>query len=1060
LFCSKCGTEISDEGRFCQKCGYDTNSRPDVQKVETTDVVQSVKAMSSPATKQSSGKRNIVLAIFAVVAIVAIALIVIKFVDFNQAQSAYGTIYVMESESAEDGIGTGKVVIYPNGKDKIEIDGYLVHFEANFDNTYAAILIADEPHSHVYSVLGTSNIDGYKLYAVTDELQLVDTEVWDFALSVSGDVIAYTKNSSDKNELWRYADNSSTMLTDELSDYADYHISPDGTALIFETENENGSNCIVWNGTPNEMGEDIYPLAISNGAKYIYYESFEDDEYAAYVQAGLKRTTRAKLGDEIDGLIFNEDFSQVAYRSDGDMFISRNGAQGAACSKDVTGLIVPENVVAILRGSYWDSTERIYGGFVEDFEMCLVGVSELSDILFVNEDLEAIRVNSSNKAVVVAEDIYDETGYISLAANGKTFLYMQDGILFKINDITKASIKQYQLVEDDVYSFRATPDGDAIFYSNDTGLYYQKGRDKPVRMSKDDNYDALVVGTTLFYTEGGVLYYSNGESGKRVKGIEGDIFSYMATPSYVTVTTYDSIRDRLLYYRSIDGENFEMTTYNDELGMMTIWGERVSREPIDHIPVYTHENGLWFSHYNGRIPDFLSVVSQGTQGLVSNENNCTYEEAPWGLRYTYHNIGELFDKSYWYKMIEESDHYGHWVEEAAKAYERALVDLAGFNYAHYNNSGGDEPYLEKDSIFIRVGCWFDDEGDHVYVDFSYGEDGLSAFGTIPSSNNGSAVQIDYDAIYLPILNAYAALEFSAYTNVNYALIGDSLLAMQKEGTYNLGWDTLPPIIYDLYDINSDGILELLIGAHDMYTGQICGIYTIQNGSAVSVMQAHDRHSLSMLLDQNGRCVIEDTYGRIDDLVEEYYTIDENGNLATLDKLRSSDNYNSEGAYLGYAHARIVNDEEVQISEEEYGAIIGFYGVSELYADKRREVSIDWYPVLVGPASDTSAIIYYADNKKFTIGQYNVPDFRWYATGIASNDKNCIIEQFPEAGCGYYYPDFYSYAISDYLLALEKAGFSFDYSDNEYILYSNNKMNLAIHNEGGIISIGLSIFTAP
>lgn len=52
----------------------------------------------------------------------------------------------------------------------------------------------------------------------------------------------------------------------------------------------------------------------------------------------------------------------------------------------------------------------------------------------------------------------------------------------------------------------------------------------------------------------------------------------------------------------------------------------------------------------------------------------------------------------------------------------------------------------------------------------------------------------------------------------------------------------------VYDINDDASQELLIGADE----SISGIYVLQNGTPVSVIQVESRHNLSLLMDWDGK----------------------------------------------------------------------------------------------------------------------------------------------------------------------------------------------------------------
>jgi hypothetical protein len=147
---------------------------------------------------------------------------------------------------------------------------------------------------------------------------------------------------------------------------------------------------------------------------------------------------------------------------------------------------------------------------------------------------------------------------------------------------------------------------------------------------------------------------------------------------------------------------------------------------------------------------------------------------------------------------------------------------------------------------------------------------------------------------------------------------------------------LKPIVHALYDINGDGILELIIGID----GEIYGIYALQNGEPASVFQRWWRAYLKLGIDDAGRCVIFHYWGKMDYYEYYFYAIDENGELEILDILYINGR-NHEG-YIddeyGYYYAKDVDGEMVDITEEEYNHLYQKHFATELD-------SFEWEPVL-------------------------------------------------------------------------------------------------------------------
>jgi len=219
---------------------------------------------------------------------------------------------------------------------------------------------------------------------------------------------------------------------------------------------------------------------------------------------------------------------------------------------------------------------------------------------------------------------------------------------------------------------------------------------------------------------------------------------------------------------------------------------------------------------------------------------------------------------------------------------------------------------------------------------------------------------DSDVHLLPfaeILNAYAELELSAFAIVDNELIGHSILA---QGMNPFSFPEETRLVYALHDINGDGAPELFIGYGRRDFNTITGIYTIQNSEPISIIQLDLRSSFFVLrIDVNDGYVIEYIWGRMGHAINAFYALNENGELITLDVLITSgldwsggewveDEWIGDGPY--HLRFRVVDGEEVSITEEEYSALIrkyGAHGYGTLYHDPEsvRIVSLEWMPVL-------------------------------------------------------------------------------------------------------------------
>lgn len=198
-------------------------------------------------------------------------------------------------------------------------------------------------------------------------------------------------------------------------------------------------------------------------------------------------------------------------------------------------------------------------------------------------------------------------------------------------------------------------------------------------------------------------------------------------------------------------------------------------------------------------------------------------------------------------------------------------------------------------------------------------------------------------LFAPVINAYLELEQSYFNSYDEEILGDSLLAIDDGGTYNFEARGYPELKYAFYDMNSDGTVELIIGADN----SIAGIYALQDGKPVYVLQAEIKYSIHLYEGIDGNVVIDYAWGHMGDAMELYYEIDTKGNLASLDRLYTNGFEINDGV-KSHFREKEMDGEQVSITEEEYGALIRQYG-SCGYETKEddieaREISLKWNKV--------------------------------------------------------------------------------------------------------------------
>jgi len=200
--------------------------------------------------------------------------------------------------------------------------------------------------------------------------------------------------------------------------------------------------------------------------------------------------------------------------------------------------------------------------------------------------------------------------------------------------------------------------------------------------------------------------------------------------------------------------------------------------------------------------------------------------------------------------------------------------------------------------------------------------------TIPTASSDSVNYID---LYRPVINAYIELEQSGYTSYDDSILGDDVcLTPNGGGSYFISWDARPNLMYTFYNLSDYDIPELLIGAklgeENGSSVLETGIYGLQNGKPVSLLQVGSWSQFIFCSDNSGNCIIEKITGtHVDNFTEAFYRIDNNGTLVELDKLYSyGENFDESSGEYTYSHTKNVNGEEVNITEQEYLALIQKY----------------------------------------------------------------------------------------------------------------------------------------
>jgi len=536
--CKACGAEISVGTKFCGLCGTPVEIDAAIELVAEDDetsmvasvdedntpipAIISVPEMAEGDITKGNVKKYVKLAIglLIVVGIAAIAIYMLKPSNYAKAK---GYISISQNDDC--------VAIITSMGNRIEIEGYLMDNSKSADGTKAIVRVGEKSGSTEYG----------GIYLITDKAQLIADDIYGYVFSASGDAVAYVKEyaSDGTAELWLNSAGKAELITKDLafSDYSNsaYAISPDGSAIVFITSDNDEHTGLVWNGKESKLGKDIEPLAVSNGAKYIYYTKND----SLYVQTGTSGDIREKLGENVYTFHTNKDLTQIVYNYNSKAYIAKDGNSRESLSGSISSFIIPTG------------TASTYSNGIS-----IHGLSDFADTFYKNSDNGIVHIDSKYETNSIVKDA--DTAY--LASNGKTLTYLKNDSIYRIDgqDNKATAIK---LVDEDVVSFIATADGNEIYYANtDDEIFYQKGTNKSTMVTNDFSiYNSnrgyfLFKGSILYYVSDDELYTSSGERGKAVSGFNYEVKNVNAGMFYLAVTVDDG--GDILNYRSVDGQNF------------------------------------------------------------------------------------------------------------------------------------------------------------------------------------------------------------------------------------------------------------------------------------------------------------------------------------------------------------------------------------------------------------------------------------------------------------------------------------------------------------------------
>jgi len=550
MICNSCGNENAPNTKFCGKCGEClvtaavspapeadeipqapeasefSGVSPEVEvKLEDNAMLENappptVKAKTVKAKKVSAlnprAKKLLMLAVpaFAIVLIAVIA--AVAFLSRSPFPKSDEFFFFDDRGSV--------IIVYNNGK-TADVSGTYLSSQESLDGKRAAFLVNDGGGD--YSAHGGR----YTLYYSSGSgvpVKVAD-HVVRYRLSDSGNAIVYYANEQwhgDERhaELYLFDGSTSNRIEGRAPYYPECRvaISPNGKVVFYvggRSVNNSGvvqmSSYISTNGNRGVLFEhDTVPVAISDGARHIYYvESKSSGEFLC-VRRGVKGTSNS-LGNvsDIRNIFFNVAYSQIITSESNRSHISINGERSEPfVDSRVTNFLQPRFSQSRTLADNFDGAAAVVFGF-DNFRGKVFQSSEGVSLVTRRSGRFDSEVLSRNA-----------TSVTQLTDDGKTVVYLSGRTLNAV-PVTQKNPESIRIMRD-VDSFLLA--GSYVYFIDDRNDLHRS----PIK----DNANAIFVsdkvipfslqvsgrGTAFFLRDDGdnTLYFTNNTNASRVANAE------------------------------------------------------------------------------------------------------------------------------------------------------------------------------------------------------------------------------------------------------------------------------------------------------------------------------------------------------------------------------------------------------------------------------------------------------------------------------------------------------------------------------------------------------------
>lgn len=523
--CPSCGKTISENALFCTECGSS------LERERSTGFA--ARREAPKGSERRGGAR--LLAVGGVVAAVAVIAVVIIWLV---CRAAGGSGYLVKTEIGYISVTDTLIADSLGNSYDLSEYGIVSHrIEASLDGRVAAVL-------GYRSDRGGSGM----LLLIEDKvISKLGDNIYDCVISDNGASVAYAQGVDDACILCVYnvkkqtaeeisggipaeGDQSILSLLGIDSSRGLFTLSPDGKSIAYArmVNNEIRTYAAVGGSEPVAVAADSYPIAISNGGKYIYYirRNISSADYSYKLSVAYGDNVRnlcldaAQLGEY---LLFNSDRTEVIYTDKNVSYISRKGGERRQLPGAIGSIVVPAD------GAARREEHTCVGRRVDIYaKRTLAGSAYIFDggLYYLDSGLQKTCISSL-------------CGGWALSPDGGSVYYIDasgtsgySGRVYYLKDIEKTADKK--LISGDIQAIGITaPDKfDGVYLrDSDNALYFVKSGGKQKRIADDiaditvDRASGIVYFTSRL-DDSTVVWYSNRGSKKKTV-VEGECFDML-----------------------------------------------------------------------------------------------------------------------------------------------------------------------------------------------------------------------------------------------------------------------------------------------------------------------------------------------------------------------------------------------------------------------------------------------------------------------------------------------------------------------------------------------------